>query len=85
LVDSFLSQKLANEDAATPAPKQAPATVIHHVTSKTEVEIIAVDFVSESDVRDAVNENRKIYINAKTIVTPAARDLGTEKEVIVEV
>ena len=35
-----------------------------------------VPFVSENDVRRATHEGRKIFINSKTIVTPAARDLG---------
>lgn len=44
-----------------------------------------VDFVSEADVRDAVNGGRKIYINAKTIITPAARDLGDEKDIFAKI
>jgi hypothetical protein len=34
-----------------------------------------VDFVSEDDVRRAI-QRAKIYIAAKTIITPAARDIG---------
>jgi hypothetical protein len=41
----------------------------------------AVDFVSEDDVRRALQKGEKIYINAKTIITPAARDIGEPKEV----
>jgi hypothetical protein len=33
-----------------------------------------VPFVSEEDVRRAWFQRKKIYINSKTIVTPAARD-----------
>ncbi|MEP6635502.1 MAG: aldehyde dehydrogenase family protein [Acidobacteriota bacterium] len=40
-----------------------------------------VDFVSEDDVRRAILKGEKIYINAKTIITPAARDLGDPGEV----
>jgi len=40
-----------------------------------------VDFVCEEDVRLAIKEGRKIAIHAKTIVTPAARDLANEKGV----
>jgi len=39
------------------------------------------DFVSEDDVRKAIENGEKIYINAKTIITPSARDLGEEREV----
>ena len=40
-------------------------------------------FVCEADIREAVKEDRKIHVNAKSIITPAARDLGTEKAVLV--
>jgi acetaldehyde dehydrogenase (acetylating) len=41
----------------------------------------AVDFVSEEDVRRAIQKGDKIYINARTIITPAARDMGEPAEV----
>jgi acetaldehyde dehydrogenase (acetylating) len=41
----------------------------------------AVDFVSEDDVRRAIQKGEKIYINSKTIITPAARDMGEPAEV----
>jgi hypothetical protein len=41
----------------------------------------AVDFVCEDDVRRAMSKNEKIYINSKTIITPAARDMGEAAEV----
>jgi hypothetical protein len=44
-----------------------------------------VDFVSEDDVRRAIQKGEKIYINAKTIITPAARDIGEPGEVFVKV
>jgi acetaldehyde dehydrogenase (acetylating) len=40
-----------------------------------------VDFVSEDDVRKAIQRGEKIYINAKTIITPAARDIGDPAEI----
>ena len=40
-----------------------------------------VDFVSEDDVKRAIQKGEKIYINAKTIITPAARDIGDPAEV----
>lgn len=45
----------------------------------------AVDFVSEDDVRRALQKGDKIYINAKTIITPAARDIGEPAEVFAKV
>jgi acetaldehyde dehydrogenase (acetylating) len=40
-----------------------------------------VPFVSEADVRQALVENRCITIDARTIITPSARDLGQEHRV----
>ncbi len=86
LVDSFLSQKLATTESASPKPFAAPA-VVHQVRSGSENRETGnpVDFVSESDVREAIDQNRKIQISQKTIVTPAARDLGNDKDVFIEV
>jgi len=44
-----------------------------------------VDFVSEDDVKRAIQKGEKIYINAKTIITPAARDIGEPAEVFAKV
>jgi hypothetical protein len=44
----------------------------------------SVDFVSEDDVRRAIQKGEKIYINAKTIITPAARDIGEPAEIFVK-
>jgi acetaldehyde dehydrogenase (acetylating) len=41
----------------------------------------AVDFVCEEDVRRALAAGEKIYVTAKTIITPAARELGEQREV----
>ena len=45
----------------------------------------AVDFVSEDDVRRAVQKGEKIYLNAKTIITPSAHDLGDPADVFAKV
>lgn len=42
-----------------------------------------VDFVCEADVRDAIRENRKIYIRPQTIITPSARDLAEPSDILV--
>ena len=97
IVDQFLSKKLAETPEKTPVtePVQSPGpavetqsaspvkTVIHELRPPTEngVNKTPVDFVSESDVRTAVQKGEKIYINSKTLITPAARDLGEEKDV----
>lgn len=95
LVDQFLSAKIASEPSPPPAapvqvePESPVKTVIHELRpqSLTEngIRRDPVDFVSESDVRKAVENGEKICVNAKTIITPAARDLGEEKEVFARV
>ncbi|MFL6279020.1 MAG: aldehyde dehydrogenase family protein [Vicinamibacterales bacterium] len=66
---------LAPVDASPLPPKAQPAAA---TVQK------AADFVCEDDVRQAVRQGRKIVIAEKTIVTPAARDLGEENRVFVQ-
>ena len=42
------------------------------------------EFVCEDDVRQAVRAGQKILVDSRSIVTPAARDLGEEKRVFIE-
>lgn len=62
-------------------------TIIHELKSPTTngAKSSAVDFVSEDDVKRALAGGAKIYVTAKTIITPAARDLGEEKEIFAKV
>ncbi len=45
--------------------------------------VFVADFVCEADVRAAIQQGRKIFIGPRTIVTPAARDLGEQHGVLV--
>src|SRR5947208_298250 len=45
----------------------------------------AADFVSEDDVRRAIQKGEKIYVGAKTIITPSARDIGEPAEVFAKI
>jgi acyl-CoA reductase-like NAD-dependent aldehyde dehydrogenase len=90
IVDSFLRGKAAvPQTEAPPAqPAQEVKTVIHEI--KPEVpqqpeKPAAVDFVSEDDVKRAVERGEKIFVGEKTIITPAARDLGEAREVFARV
>ena len=58
-----------------------PATA-SRITAPAESPTV-VDFVCEEDVRQAVRLSRKIVIGERTIVTPAARDLGDATRVFV--
>jgi acetaldehyde dehydrogenase (acetylating) len=42
-----------------------------------------VEFVSENDVRIAMQRREKIFVGPKTIVTPSARDLGNSHDMFV--
>jgi acetaldehyde dehydrogenase (acetylating) len=55
----------------------APATAAPAATATP------VDFVCEDDVRQAIRAGRKVLVGEKTIVTPAARDLGESEQVFV--
>jgi hypothetical protein len=41
------------------------------------------DFICEDDVRRALRDSRRLLVGPRTILTPAARDLGTESEALV--
>jgi acetaldehyde dehydrogenase (acetylating) len=96
IVDKFLSQKIAETpnpepsatasvaaaQAETPKTESPVKTIIHELRTESSTNgAKPVDFVSEDDVRKAVENGEKIYITAKTIITPSARDLGEEKEI----
>jgi acetaldehyde dehydrogenase (acetylating) len=71
---------------AAPAPKPAPPPPAPPPVAKPSTNgAKAVDFVSEDDVRRAIQKGEKIYINARTIITPAARDIGEPAEVFAKV
>jgi len=66
---------------AKPAPPPPAPPVAKPATNGAK----AVDFVSEDDVRRALQKGEKIYINGRTIITPAARDIGEPAEVFAKV
>jgi acetaldehyde dehydrogenase (acetylating) len=84
LVDRFLrerqvqpTQQQSSPPPAPPAPPAPQPSASTNGATKHQV----YDFVCEEDVRRAINAREKIYINNKTLITPAARDLGEERDV----
>jgi acetaldehyde dehydrogenase (acetylating) len=74
-----LTPQIETEKPKTESPVK---TIIHELRTESSTNgAKPVDFVSEDDVRKAVEKGEKIYITAKTIITPSARDLGEEKEI----
>ena len=72
-------------------PERAPAPPAASGTSASPDRLAApappekaADFVCEEDVRQALRQGRKIVIAERTIVTPAARDLGEQHRLFVE-
>ncbi|MCW5961670.1 MAG: aldehyde dehydrogenase family protein [Pyrinomonadaceae bacterium] len=74
------NEKRAASPVKTIIHELNPAGMSGNSSNKT-----VLDFVSEEDVRRAVANGEKIYISAKTILTPSARDLGEEKDVFAKV
>ena len=86
-IDQFLASRGYSPPAA-PAPRGVAAPVEVPPPMKAPAPQPApaekpVDFVCEDDVRQAVRQGRKIVIGERTIVTPAARDLGEQHRVLV--
>lgn len=79
LVDQFLAARPAAVpvQAAPPPAEKKPEPPPQAKNNGHK----AAEFVCEDDVRQALAKGEKIYINAKTILTPSARDLGNEREV----
>ena len=77
-VDVFLrTRALAGE----PPPTQAAPVQ----TGQDDVQPSApVEFVCEDDVRQAMGDGRQILIDDRTIVTPAARDMGEQHRVFAD-
>ena len=64
-----------------------PAETASHVSGSAESTTTAdnpPDFICEEDVRAALKSGRKLLVGDRTIVTPAARDLGESEHVFVQ-
>ena len=78
VVDRFLQGR---QRAAQPAPRPAPAPAEPAPPAPV---IRPVSFVCEGDMRKAIHAGAKIYIAKHTIVTPAARDLDSGGNILVQ-
>jgi acetaldehyde dehydrogenase (acetylating) len=101
IVDRFLAGKRLEPSAAplpppvieseagsmytAPAPPARPVEPVSKPAPPASNGAKAVDFVSEEEVRRAIQKGEKIYINARTIITPAARDIGEPAEVFAKI
>ncbi len=84
LVDHLLAtHRLEPSPTPVVSSEPAPPRVQPVSAAPAADEPQPASFVCEEDIREAVKEDRKIHVNAKSIITPAARDLGNDKAVLV--
>ena len=82
-IDEFLGSR--GYRAPVGAPREAPPPAPAAPAAPTGASgVKPSDFVCEDDVRQALKQNRKIVIGERTIVTPAARDLGEQHRIFVQ-
>ena len=88
IVDRFLANR--EPEAPLPAPPRAEAPRVESnggASSRAQASPPSsngrqtADFVSEDDVKRAIQKGEKIYVSPKTIITPSARDIGEPAEV----
>jgi acetaldehyde dehydrogenase (acetylating) len=84
VVDRFLASRASG--AKTDMTGCGCAVSAQETRSNQGAEVPAVpiaEFVCEADVRGAMHKSAKIYIGPKSIVTPAARELAEQHDILV--
>lgn len=92
IVDRFLANRQPEPAPLPAAPPARPETPRSDSGNGTPSRVSATppassngrqaaDFVSEDDVKRAIQKGEKIYVSPKTIITPSARDIGEPAEV----
>lgn len=83
IVDRFLAEKGLKPEIILPAG--AAAEILEDRPAAQPIEKITaaakpqpLEFVCEADVRDAMRHEHRLSVGPKTLITPAARDLGQE-------
>jgi acetaldehyde dehydrogenase (acetylating) len=91
-IDQFLASRgYTPPDTSAQAlpPKTEFATSAQASAPRTQAGAVApvekpAEFVCEDDVKQAMRQGRKITIGERTIVTPAARDLGEQQRLFIQ-
>jgi acetaldehyde dehydrogenase (acetylating) len=89
-IDAFLSARGYGAGAAQaavaspPRPSSPPLAAVPCDGQREPATGHVADFVCEDDVRQAVRQGRRITIGERSIVTPAARDLGEQHRVFIQ-
>ncbi len=79
-VERFLATKRAAAPPPSPGP---PEPEPKSAPPPAKLKPHPVEFVSEAEIRAAVKRKEKILVGSTTIITPAARDLAAEYDVLV--
>jgi len=90
IVDRFLANRPPETPLPSPprdesAPTRASETSTRPAPAASSNGRKAAEFVSEDDVRRAIQKGEKIYVGPRTIITPSARDIGDPGEVFAKV
>ena len=83
-IDQFLVSRGYTPPAPVPPPATSPAVQDRAAREPPSTVEKAAEFVCEEDVRQALRQGRKIVIGDRSIVTPAARDLGDQHKLFVD-
>ena len=88
-IDEFLTSRgyRPGTSGAAPSAPVAPSAPLAPLAPAAREPVPAESpaaFVCEDDVRQALKQNRKIVIGERSIVTPAARDLGEQHRLFVQ-
>jgi acetaldehyde dehydrogenase (acetylating) len=89
IVDRFLANRPSEAPLPAPPPRAEAPRVESNGGAASRAQASqpsanghqAADFVSEDDVKRAIQKGEKIYVGPKTIITPSARDIGDPAEV----
>ncbi len=86
-----LEEKIA-KFLSTRGVASAPSSGVGHDPSRPSSaasvpppQVAPLEFISEGDVRSALDEGRKLPVGPGTLITPSARDLGNEKNVFLRI
>jgi acetaldehyde dehydrogenase (acetylating) len=83
-IDAFLASRGYAPGGSAPGAAESPVAAAPKPAAPAAPLEKAADFVCEEDVRVAVRHGHKIVIGERSIVTPAARDLGEQHRVFVQ-
>ena len=79
VVDRFLANRAGAVALSLPAVAAVPVPAGPAVAAFIDI----APFVCEDDVRQAMRREQKIHIGPRTILTPSARDLGAQYDILV--